>query len=399
MRFLTAGESHGPQLTVIIDDVPAGVPISVEAINHQLARRQKGYGRGGRMTIETDTVQVLSGIRFGKTTGAPITLVIENRDASNWSTVFNVEGDRTEEADDKRFMLPRPGHADLAGYYKYDLDDLRDALERSSARETAARVAAGTIARQFVQAAVGAKTLSYVNILGGMTADEALIPDDFEALFECVEGNDLRCPASDDFLTAMREHVQAARKEGTTLGGEVVVRVDGLPPGLGSYVQWDRKLDGQLAQAVMSVQAVKAVSIGLGFEGSTRNGHQFHDAIEPSSSVGHLPVTRPTNRAGGLEGGVTNGESLLVSAVMKPISTLLNPLPSVNLETGQAEEAHFERSDVTAVPACGVVCEAMINIVLAQAVMDKFGHDTLGDIQGTYSAYMKRLKNKTPLTT
>lgn len=388
MRFLTAGESHGPQLTVIIDDVPAGIPVSIDAINHQLARRQVGYGRGGRMTIETDTVQVLSGIRFGQTTGAPVTLAIKNRDFANWEAVFSVEGERTDEALAKRFMLPRPGHADLAAYYKYNLKDLRDALERASARETAARVAAGALAGQLLQA-MGIQTLSYVSGLGGLQIDESSIPQTYEALYELVEANDLRCPAEEAVLSVWRDHIQAARKAGTTLGGSVVVRVDGVMPGLGSHVQWDRKLDGQLAQAVMSVQAVKSVSIGAGAEGSDRDGHAFHDAISPEPSG--LLTSRPTNRAGGMEGGVTNGEPVILTAVMKPISTLLNPLDSVNLETGESEKAHFERSDVTAVPACGVVCEAMVNLVLARAVMDKFGRDTLGDIQAACQHYWQRI--------
>lgn len=395
MRFLTAGESHGPQLTVIVDNVPAGVLVSVDKINHQLSRRQVGFGRGGRMSIEKDKVQILSGVRFGKTTGGPVTMVIENRDFKNWESVFSIEGEVTSEAKEKRFMLPRPGHADLAAYYKYDLDDLRDALERSSARETAARVAAGALAGQFLNA-LGMKTMSYVARLGGLSIQSDSIPEGIDELMALVESNDLRAPLSDECLERWRSHVQSARKEGTTLGGDVVVRVDGVMPGLGSYVQWDRKLDGQLAQAVMSVQAVKSVSIGLGVEGGLRTGHEFHDAIHPtggdSELEGALPVSRPTNRAGGLEGGVTNGESLVLTAVMKPISTLLNPLDSVNLETGEAELAHFERSDVTAVPACGVVCEAMVNLVLARAVMDKFGGDVMSDIQAACVHYKNRLR-------
>jgi chorismate synthase len=392
MRFLTAGESHGKGLTVMIDDFPAGVPVRESFINEQLARRQIGYGRGGRMHIEKDQAEILSGIRFERSTGAPIALFIENRDFKNWTEVMAAQGPRTEAAQAKQFVRPRPGHADLAGYYKYDHPDLRDVLERSSARETAARVAAGAVAQELLSA-LGIEIFSHVTTLGGLTIPEAERPESWEALRERAEANDLRAVGSDDTLAAMRQKVDEARMAGTTLGGEIEVVVLNAPPGLGSYVQWDRKLDGLLAQAVMSIQAVKSVSIGAGETGSLVPGSAFHDAIVAQPAAGEASsVTRPTNRAGGLEGGVTNGMPVIVKAVMKPIATMRTALASVNLETGQPEAAHFERSDVTAVAACGVVCEAMVAVVLARAILDKFGRDTLGDIQAALAHYQARLK-------
>lgn len=387
MRFLTAGESHGKGLTVVVDDYPAGVPLSPVFINAELARRQVGYGRGGRMKIETDTAEILSGVRFEKSTGAPIALFIQNRDFQNWTQVMAAEGERTLEADEKKFVRPRPGHADLAGYYKYGHTDLRDVLERSSARETAARVAAGAVAKSLLKA-LGIEVFSHVTSLGGIRVPVAEYPDSLEAFHTRAENNDLHCVGSKETQKAIREHIDTARMEGTTLGGEVEVIALNVPPGLGSYVQWDRKLDGLLAQAVMSVQAVKSVSIGAGDLGSELPGSEFHDEILVSPDGKTL--TRPTNRAGGLEGGVTNGMPVVVRAVMKPISTMIKPLRSVNLETGEAEQAHFERSDVTAVPACGVVCEAMVAIVLVQAMLDKFGHDQLTEIQQALSFYTKK---------
>jgi chorismate synthase len=383
VRFLTAGESHGKGLTILVDDVPAGLPFDFELLAKDLARRQIGYGRGGRMKIETDSAEVTSGVRFSTTTGAPIALFIQNRDFQNWTDIMSADGPPT---DAKRFMRPRPGHADLAGFYKYGLTDLRDALERSSARETASRVAAGAVAKMLLKA-LGIDVFSHMTKLGGIVATD--LPEDFTALHTRAESNDLRCAAPDTVLDAMRAAVMDALQAGTTLGGEVEVVALNVPPGLGTYVQWDRRLDGQLAQAVMSIQAVKAVAIGDGQLGGDVTGSEFHDAITPT---GLDSVTRPTNRAGGLEGGVTNGMPVIVRAVMKPISTMRTALGSINLETGEAETAHFERSDVTAVPACGVVAEAMVAVVLARAVMDKFGHDSLRDIQASLNAYREQLK-------
>jgi chorismate synthase len=386
MRFLTAGESHGPGLTVMIDDYPAGVPVDVTLLNGDLARRQMGYGRGGRMRIETDTAQINSGVRFQVSTGAPIALWIENRDFANWTDVMAAEGTSGEAAESRKFVRPRPGHADLAGYYKYGLTDLRDVLERASARETAARVAAGAMAKMLLKA-LDIQVFSHVINLGGMVVDS--LPADYAAIYQRAESNDLRCAGSDALLEAIRQHIIDTNKAGSTLGGEVEVVALHVPPGLGTYAQWDRKLDGQLAQAVMSIQAVKAVSIGDGVLGGSVPGSAFHDAIQ---KTGPDTVTRPTNRAGGLEGGVTNGMPVVVRAVMKPISTMRVPLESINLETGETEQGHFERSDVTAVPACGVVAEAMVAIVMARAVMDKFGHDSLADIQRNLAAYRQTLK-------
>lgn len=395
MRWLTAGESHGPGLTVIVDDVPAGVPVSSDAINRDLARRQQGYGRGPRMKIETDTAQFKGGVRFGKTTGAPVALWVENRDAGNWLEVMAPEGKAGEPAAKRKFVRPRPGHADLAGYVKYGSADLRDVLERASARETAARVAAGGIAKCMLTA-LGITVFSHVRTLGGVSVDDADLEGlSLAQLHERAEANDCHCAGSEQTLAAMRAAVDQAMADGTTLGGDIEVIAYGVPVGLGSYVQWDRKLDGLLAQAVMSIQAVKAVAIGAGAEGGQRRGHQFHDEIvavadaEKTTALGDDSATpkinvsdantlyRPTNRAGGLEGGVTNGAPLIVRATMKPISTLRKPLRSVNLETGKTEEAHFERSDVTAVPACGVVAEAMVALTLATAWQQRFGSDQL----------------------
>ncbi len=393
MRFLTAGESHGQGLSVIVDGFPSGVPLNHLKINEQLARRQVGYGRGGRMSIEKDQAKILSGVRFGKTTGAPISLFIENRDWKNWEEVMAIEGEWTKQAEDKRFIRPRPGHADLAAYYKYGLNDLRDALERASARETAARVAAGAVAQSLLEE-LDIELMSHVTQLGGIQVPEADYPQSFEALIQRVEGNDLRCGAKESTLNTIRKRIDEALREGNTLGGDVEVWVRNLPPGLGSYTQWDKKLDGLLAQAIMSVQAVKSVSIGAGDTGGAVFGTDFHYEIHIEKQKGETVFSRATNRAGGLEAGVTNGMPLVIKAVMKPISTMRKALRSVNLETGEEESAHFERSDVTAVPACGVVCEAMTAFVLAKAVQDKFGEDSLIDIKTALTSYKNRLKPK-----
>lgn len=393
MRFLTAGESHGPGLTVIVDDFPAGVPISENQINQDLARRQQGYGRSVRQKIEQDQAVIHGGIRFGLSTGAPIALWIENKEHAHWQGVLDATGIRTPEADAKAFSRPRPGHADLAGAYKYGHVDLRDVLERASARETAARVAAGAIAKALL-AALNIQVVSHVVALGAVHVERAQLPDNPEAIANRAENNDLRCAGNEQTLTAMRKVIDEAQHAGDSLGGEIEVMVIGLPPGLGSYAQWDRRLDGRLAQALMSIQAVKAVGIGEGFGASDLSGQAFQDEIFPENRAGETVITRPTNRAGGLEGGVSNGMPLVLRAVMKPLSTLRVPLKSVDLKTGEPEAGHFERTDVTAVPACAVVAEAMTAIVLAQAVLDKFGRDSLGDIQGAYQAYTERLQPK-----
>ncbi len=381
MRFYSSGESHGMGLSVFMDGLPAGLEIDEAFINLQLARRQRGYGRGGRMAIETDTIKILNGIRFGQTTGAPITLWIENRDFKNWETIMATSGEKTEEAHNKAFYRPRPGHADLAGYYKYGHQDLRDVLERASARETAARVAAGAFA-QLLLGAFGINLYSHVLVLGGVAVTPEELPTTDEALQEKAESNEFRCAGSEKTLELMKQKVDEALKEGTTLGGRIEVVATGVPPGLGSYTQWDQKLDGELAKAIMSIPAVKSVSIGAGEAGDRLTGSEFHDAILMQDQ--HL--YRPTNRAGGLEGGVTNGMPVVLHAVMKPISTMRKALTSVNLQTGEEEMAHFERSDVTAVPACGVVCEAMIAITLAQAFLQKYGGDSMAELKAHVEA-------------
>lgn len=392
MRFYTTGESHGLGLSVLIDNFPAGLDVEEAAINHQLARRQQGYGRGGRMRIETDTIKVLSGIRFGKTTGAPISLWIENRDSKNWEAVMATSGPRTPEADKKAFYRPRPGHADLAGYYKFGHSDLRDILERASARETAARVAAGSFARLLLEQ-FGIRIYSHVLVLGGVSVSAEELPQTNKAIEERAEANEFRCAGSEETLARMKARVDDAVKEGVTLGGRIEVVATGVPPGLGSYTQWDQKLDGEFAKAIMSIPAVKSVSIGAGDMGDRVTGYEFHDEILMQEGQ----LIRPTNRAGGLEGGVTNGMQVVIQAVMKPISTMRKALQSVNLQTGETEPAHFERSDVTAVPACGVVCEAMMAVVLVQAFLRKYGGDSLEEIKAHFNASQALLPQPQPL--
>ncbi len=386
MRFLSAGESHGPGLTVLIDDFPAGVAVDEDFVNQQLFRRQQGYGRGGRMAIETDRIQIRSGVRFGLTTGAPLSLWIENRDFSNWEAIMtsglNTQPDEVEK---KAFHRPRPGHADLAGHYKYGHRDLRDILERASARETASRVAAGAFA-QLLLAPFGLSFYSHVITLGGVTVPMEQRTLSHKAIQDRAESNDFRCAGDDSVLAEMKARVDSALKEGVTLGGKMEVVALGVPPGLGSYAQWDQRLDGQLAQALMSVPAVKSVALGAGDLADIVTGDQFHDEIR--FEAGQL--SRPTNRAGGLEGGVTNGMPVVAHVVMKPISTMRKALQSVNLQTGQEESAHFERSDVTAVPACAVVCEAMMALTLAQAFLKKMGGDSLPEIEAHYQASLQQ---------
>jgi chorismate synthase len=379
LRFLTAGESHGPALVVIVDGVPAGLPLSADDINPDLARRQLGYGRGRRMAIEQDRVEILAGVRRGETLGSPISLLIRNRDWVNWQYTMSVEASPDESLPGARraaVTRPRPGHADLAAGIKYDRQDLRDILERASARETAARVAVGAIARALLRH-LGMQISSHVTEIGGarLTDAHAVTFDQIQSL---AADDDVRC-VDPQVGVAMRQAVDAAREKGDTVGGAFEVVVHRVPVGLGSHTQWDRKLDGQLAQAVMSIQAIKAVGMGRGPEVGHLPGSQVHDEIvlATGASTGTLgALSRPTNHAGGLEGGVTNGEDLRISAWMKPISTLMEPLRSVDLHTMEVEPAAIERSDVCAVPAAAVVGEAMVAIVLANAVIDKFGGDT-----------------------
>jgi chorismate synthase len=384
IRFLTAGESHGPALVVVLDGVPAGLALSADDINRDLARRQLGYGRGRRMTIEQDQVEFLSGVRRGETIGSPITLMIRNRDWVNWQYTMSVEANPDSSlpgAKRAAVTRPRPGHADLSGGLKYQRDDLRDILERASARETAARVAAGAVARALL-AALGMHVASHVTEIGGEAVADPLAYD-FSTVAALSDDDGVRC-ADAGVGAAMRASVDAAREAGDTVGGAFEVIAHGVPVGLGSHAQWDRKLDGLLAQALMSIQAIKAVGIGRGPEVGHLPGSQVHDEIlrAEQQPTGTLPtLSRPTNRAGGLEGGITNGEDVRVSAWMKPISTLMAPLRSVDLKTMAPEAAAIERSDVCAVPAAAVVGEAMVCLVLANAVIDKFGGDVVADMQ------------------
>jgi chorismate synthase len=379
LRFLTAGESHGRGLVVIVDGLPAGLPIDLDRLTHALRRRQGGYGRGRRMAIESDTAVVQSGVRRGRTTGAPVALLIENRDWVNWQRTMHTgpeAPDGASGANRAPVVRPRPGHADLAGALKFEHDDVRDVLERASARETAARVAAGALAHQLLEA-VGAALTSHVAAIGeiGLPADRLV---SFEEAAALPADGPLRCvdPALEARMIA---RIDAAKEAGDTLGGTFEVIVRGLPPGLGSYTQWDRKLDGRLAQAVMSIPAIKGVGIGLGADSAARPGSRVHDEILPGPD-GSLP-TRPTNRAGGLEGGVTNGEDVRVVGHMKPIATLMQPLRSIDLTTLDDAPAAIERSDVCAVPAAAVVGEAMVALILADALLDRFGGDALALIQ------------------
>jgi chorismate synthase len=380
LRFLTAGESHGRSLVTIIEGVPAGLDVDFDRITQELRRRQGGYGRGQRMAIESDRAEVLAGVRRGRTTGAPIALLIANRDWKNWQLTMHVEPEPPADATGARranVVRPRPGHADLAGGLKYEHEDLRDVLERASARETAARVAAGAVARQILRT-LDVSLVSHVTGIGDVALENPLDVT-FEQARSIPEDSPLRCadPAVEARMIAA---IDRARDAGDTLGGSFEVIAHGVPPGLGSYAQWDRKLDGRLAQALMSIPAIKGVGIGLGTEAARRPGSRVHDEIL-SSPAGGVGLTRPTNRAGGLEGGVTNGEELRVSAFMKPISTLMKPLRSVDLTTMEEAPAAIERSDVCAVPAAAVVGEAMVCLVLADAALERFGGDSIRQLQ------------------
>ena len=385
MRFMTAGESHGRGLVAIVDGVPAGLRLDAATINHQLQRRQRGYGRGGRMDIERDQVEIRSGVRFGETIGSPLSLLIANRDWENWREAMAVAGEPASEP----ITIPRPGHADLAGALKYGRRDMRDVLERASARETAARVAAGAIARTMLER-VGVEIWSRVLAIG-----EAQAPQDdrpWQQLRDAAEASDVGC-ADEAAAGAMRAQIDAAREAGDSVGGVFEVAAHGVPPGLGSYAQWDLRLDGRLAQAVMSIPAIKGVEIGLGFATARARGSQVHDTFVPGPGPGG--AMRPTNRAGGIEGGVTNGQPVVIRAAMKPIPTLTKPLASVDLATGKPAPAHAERSDVCAVPAARVVGEAMVALVLADAVTEKFGRDTIIEIERNLAAYLQSIGAET----
>ncbi|NGQ94568.1 chorismate synthase [Brevibacillus sp. SYP-B805] len=385
MRYLTAGESHGPQLTAILEGVPSNLPFSVEKINEQLARRQKGYGRGRRMQIEKDQVQVLSGVRHGYTTGAPITLVVENKDWAHWQGIMSAEPVEDGEVK-RRVARPRPGHADLNGAIKYHQRDMRNILERSSARETTMRVAVGAVARQLLEAC-GIRVAGQVLQIGDVVAKRIDLP--IEEQIRLTEESPVRC-LDKEAESRMMAAIDKAKEEGDSLGGIVEVRVEGVPIGLGSHVQWDRKLDGRLAQAVMSIQAFKGVEIGIGFEAAGRPGSQVHDEIIWEEGKG---FTRKTNRAGGLEGGMTNGMPIIVRGVMKPIPTLYKPLMSVDIDTKEPFTASIERSDSCAVPAASVVAEAVVAWEIARAICEKFPADAMEELVDgirQYRAYMER---------
>ena len=388
LRFLTAGESHGESLVAILDGMPAGIALSAEPIDRLLHRRQLGHGRGRRMSIEADQVEILSGVRHGLTLGTPIALRIRNKDWVNWQWTMAVEAEppaSTVGARRPPVTRPRPGHADLAGALKYGHRDLRDVLERSSARETAARVAAGACASVLLDQ-VGVRIVAHVTAIGGVRLPESSRRA-FEEAAALDEGNLVRCidPACTDAMIAA---IDAARTAGDTLGGRFEVIARGVPAGLGSYSQWDRRLDGRLAQALMSIPAIKAVEIGDGVAAAGRPGSAVHDPILPAADADRPErLTRPTNNAGGLEGGVSNGEEIRATAYMKPIPTLMSPLPSVDLETGREMSASIERSDVCAVPAASVVGEAVVALVLADALLETFGGDSLPDICRSMEAW------------
>ena len=380
-RFLTSGESHGKGLTALIEGLPAGLPITEDDIARDMTRRQGGYGRGGRMKIEKDRAEITAGVRHGLTLGSPIALWITNRDWVNWTEKMAVE---PVEAEIERVTRLRPGHADLPGAIKYGFDDVRNVLERASARETAARVAVAGVAKRLLDE-FGVSFHSHTLAIGGVRSGVGENVD-----WEAVEAAPVRggAPAASEAMVAA---IDAAKSDGDTLGGQVEVRVSGVPLGLGSYVQWDRKLDGRIAQAIASINAFKGVGIGLGFDSTEQRGSQTHDVILPADQWGERPWRHGTNRHGGIEGGISTGEDIVVRAAVKPIPTLAHPLPSVDLETGEEVLAHYERSDVCVVPAAGVVAEAMVAIVLADAWLEKFGGDSLAEMRASVVAHLKGL--------
>jgi chorismate synthase len=395
-RFLTAGESHGQALGTIVEGVPAGLPLTADAIATDLARRQRGYGRGARQTIEQDRAEILSGIRHGLTLGSPIQLLIRNRDWANWTEVMAVEPLTDDAAasllaaaqDGNKRAMPitrvRPGHADLAGALKYGFNDVRNVLERSSARETTARVAAGAVARALL-ADLGVEIWSFTAEVGGVALDPAAASRSRDE----ADASPLRCP-DPEAEARMIARIDEARSSGDSVGGVFEVVARGVPIGLGSYVHWDRRLDAALAAAVMSINIIKGVEFGLGFEQTRRFGSQVHDIIERRDEMGAW--LHRSNNAGGLTGGVSNGQPIVVRAAVKPISTIARPLPTADLVTGEpVEKAHYERSDISVVPAAGVIGEAMVAIVLADAMLDKFGGDSLAETRDNLARYRERI--------
>jgi len=393
LSFHTAGESHGRALTAVIEGIPAGLSLEMARdVDPELARRQGGYGRGRRMQIETDKADLLNGVRLGETLGSPISMVIWNRDWENW-TVAMSHLPPAPEVNPKALRphyLPRPGHADLVGVLKYDRRDVRDILERASARETAARVACAAVAKKLL-AEFGVRVGSHILSIGSAHASASELPEDLNA---AADASPVRC-LDESAAGRMMAEIDDAKERGDTLGGVFEVVVTGLPVGLGSYVSWDRKLDGRLAGAVMSIHAVKGVEIGIGFEGAVKPGSEVHDPIVRAADKPRTGlIGRASNRAGGLEGGVTTGEPLFVRGAMKPISTLRKPLASVDLRDGNPGDAAVERSDVCAVPAAGVVGEAMVALVLADAFLEKFGGDSVGEVRRNFEGYLTYLKDR-----
>ena len=384
-RWMTAGESHGRGLVAILEGIPAGLPVGAARVDAELKRRMGGYGRGARMKIEADQIEWLAGVRAGETLGSPIAMLVWNRDWEHWQDVMAPEADAPGSERRRQVTRPRPGHADLAGSLKYDRRDARDILERASARETAARVACGAVSKLLLEQ-FGIEIGSHVAELGGVVARMPTpLPQPLNA---AADASAVRCldPEAEREMIA---RIDAAKAAGDTLGGIVEVVALGVPVGLGSHVSWDRKLDGRLAQAVMSIPAVKGVELGLGFEAARRKGSEVHDEILPG-------FARATNRSGGTEGGMTTGGAVVLRAAMKPISTLMSPLKTVDLATGAPAQAQSERSDVTAVPAMGVIAEAMVALVLAQAMVEKFGGDALSEMKRNYDGYQAQVRARTP---
>ncbi|MDW8166958.1 MAG: chorismate synthase [Acidobacteriota bacterium] len=388
IRFLTAGESHGRALVAIVEGFPAGLSVDVEFIARELRRRQGGFGRGARQKIERDRAEILSGVRHGRTLGSPIALLIENRDFANWQEVMALEPRAFEdERKARRVVRPRPGHADLAGGLKYNTHDLRDILERASARETAARVAVGALAKLLLRE-FGLEVSSHVLMVGGVP-EQPREDVSWEEIQAIPEDSPLRC-ADPELEAHMIARIEEAMRAGDTVGGLFEVVAHGVPPGLGTHTQWDLRLDGRLAQAIMSIQGVKAVEIGLGVMAARWPGSRVHDEIFYDATERRF--YRKTNRAGGIEGGISNGEEIRVRGYLKPLSTLRRPLNSVNVVTKEPAEATFERSDVTAITAAGVIGEAMVAIVLAQAMREKFGGDSLEEMKQQFLAYQEQLR-------
>jgi chorismate synthase len=387
-RFETAGESHGECLVATLTGLPAGVPVSIEKVNRELWRRQQGYGRGGRMKIETDQVEIVAGVRHSRTIGSPIAIIIRNKDWANWTNILPVED--VEGGEDKRKPVtrPRPGHADLAGVLKYNFDDARYILERASARETTARVAVGALAKALL-GEFGIEILSHVIAVGSVRLER---PAEWDELVALAARSEVLLGCVDPETEArMKEVVDVAYRTGDTVGGVFEVVARGVPPGLGSHITWDSRLDGRLAQAIVSMQAVKGVEVGLAEEGAMSYGSKVQDTIHYDRE--HRRFTRGANRAGGLEGGITNGENIIVRGFLKPISTLRRPLESVDLTTREPALAAYERSDICVVPAAGVIGEAMVAIVLAHAFLEKFGGDSLGETKRNFEGYIEQVKN------